>query len=94
MVSSDDISLVLYVTHFLMISIALLLTRPSLHSVFLSAPGYLLLLGLRNGQPLRRKESLIMVIVGSAGAFLPFPRSLSCSAPLCSPFSTSDTVRV
>lgn len=34
---------------------------------FLTIPAYLLMLGLRNGQPLWRKETLIMLIIGSAG---------------------------
>ncbi|SCV74945.1 BQ2448_7974 [Microbotryum intermedium] len=34
---------------------------------FLTIPCYLLLLALRNGQPLFRKESVIMVVFGSAG---------------------------
>ena len=34
---------------------------------FLTAPCYLLMLGLRNGQPLWRKETPVMLIVGCAG---------------------------
>ena len=36
-------------------------------SDFLTAPCYLICLGMRNGQPLFRKESIIMVLVGCAG---------------------------
>ncbi|CED84924.1 Domain of unknown function DUF3815 [Phaffia rhodozyma] len=34
---------------------------------FLTAPSFVLLLALRNGQPLVRKETLIMVVIGCAG---------------------------
>ncbi|POY73279.1 hypothetical protein BMF94_3613 [Rhodotorula taiwanensis] len=34
---------------------------------FLTIPMYLLVLALRNGQPLFRKETLVMIVVGSAG---------------------------
>lgn len=34
---------------------------------FISAPCYLFVLGLRNGQPIRRKETIIMILIGSAG---------------------------
>jgi uncharacterized membrane protein YjjB (DUF3815 family) len=34
---------------------------------FLTAPCYLILLGMRNGQPLVRKESIVMVIIGCSG---------------------------
>lgn len=34
---------------------------------FLTIPMYLLVLALRNGQPLFRKETLMMIIIGSAG---------------------------
>ena len=36
-------------------------------TVFISAPAYLFVLGLRNGQPVFRKETIIMIIIGSAG---------------------------
>lgn len=48
---------------------------------FITAPCYLLALSLRNGQPLLRKETLIMVVVGCAGVRArPLP-ALSPSVP-------------
>jgi len=36
---------------------------------------FLLTLAVRNGQPLFRKETPVMILVGSAGASLSFPSS-------------------
>ena len=46
-------------------------------TVFISAPAYLFVLGLRNGQPVFRKETIIMIIIGSAG------KSISLPSPPC-----------
>lgn len=40
------------------------------HTVFLTIPCFLLMLSLRNGQPFYRKETVLMILIGSAGECL------------------------